>query len=173
MYLWTYFSAAEGWDIHAATTREGICRLNIWSGEAAFLAALGKDFPGRTWRRDDRCETLVEARRQLEEYFAGARRGFDLPLDLPGTPYQRRVWAELLRIPYGETRTYAELARRTDSVPRAAGQANGRNPVAVVVPCHRVVNVGGGLGGYGGGLDRKRRLLDLESRARILTAAAR
>jgi O-6-methylguanine DNA methyltransferase len=102
--------------------------------------------------------------RQLAEYFAGERSAFDLPLDTPGSQFQEGVWGELQRIPYGETISYGELAARV-GVPagsRAVGRANGSNRVAVIVPCHRVIAAGGGLGGYGGGLDAKRLLLDLE-----------
>ena len=111
-------------------------------------------------------EHVEEAKRQLVEYFAGARREFDLPLDAPGTPFEEAVWGELLRIPYGETRSYEALAKSVERPggSRAVGQANGRNRVAIVIPCHRVVNKGGELGGYGGGLWRKRFLLDLEQR---------
>jgi AraC family transcriptional regulator of adaptative response/methylated-DNA-[protein]-cysteine methyltransferase len=107
----------------------------------------------------------VEA--QLREYFAGGRRGFDLPIDLPGSGFQERVWSELRRIPYGETISYRELAERVGAPPawRAVGRANGSNRLAVIVPCHRVVATGGGLGGYGGGLPAKRFLLDLEAAA--------
>lgn len=105
----------------------------------------------------------VEA--QLAEYFAGERAAFDLPIDAPGSAFQERVWSELRRIPYGETISYGELARRV-GVPagsRAVGRANGSNRIAIIVPCHRVIAAGGGLGGYGGGLDAKRQLLDLEA----------
>jgi len=104
---------------------------------------------------------------QLREYFAGTRDAFDLPIDIPGSAFQERVWAELQTIPYGETISYRELAQRVDAVGayRAVGRANGSNRLAVIVPCHRVVAAGGGLGGYGGGLDAKRRLLDLEAGA--------
>jgi O-6-methylguanine DNA methyltransferase len=104
---------------------------------------------------------------QLREYFAGRRIAFDLPLDLPGSAFQERVWGELTRIPYGQTISYRELAERV-GVPagtRAVGRANGSNRLAIIVPCHRVVASGGGLGGYGGGLAAKRLLLDLEARA--------
>lgn len=103
--------------------------------------------------------------RQLDAYFAGELTAFDVPLHLVGTPFQLRVWEELRRIPYGETRTYGELAEALGkpSASRAVGLANGKNPVSIVVPCHRVVGAGGGLTGYGGGLDRKQRLLALES----------
>ena len=108
---------------------------------------------------------LQRAETQLREYFEGDRHDFDLPLDLPGSPFQERVWGELRRIPYGETITYRELAERVDASPawRAVGRANGSNRLALIVPCHRVVATGGGLGGYGGGLPAKRFLLDLES----------
>lgn len=103
---------------------------------------------------------------QLDGYLAGERTAFDVPLELHGTPFQRRAWAELERIRYGETVTYAEIARRIGrpGAARAVGSAVARNPVAIVVPCHRVVGSGGSLTGYAGGLDRKRRLLDLERR---------
>ncbi len=107
---------------------------------------------------------LAEARRQLGEYFAGERTAFELPLRARGTPFQERVWAALARIPYGETRSYREIATeigRPESV-RAVGAANGRNPLAIVVPCHRVIGADGSLTGYGGGLPRKTWLLGHE-----------
>jgi O-6-methylguanine DNA methyltransferase len=102
--------------------------------------------------------------RQLEEYFAGRRRQFDLPLDLRGTEFQQRCWQELLKVPYGETRSYADIARAigNPSAVRAVGLANGQNPIAIVVPCHRVIGSDGSLTGYGGGLEVKRQLLELE-----------
>jgi O-6-methylguanine DNA methyltransferase len=102
--------------------------------------------------------------RQLEEYFSGRRRRFDLPLDLRGTDFQKRCWQELLKIPYGETRSYAEIARAVGNplAVRAVGLANGQNPIAIIVPCHRVIGSDGSLTGYGGGLETKRRLLELE-----------
>jgi len=107
---------------------------------------------------------LDEAERQLREYFDGARRTFDLPLSLRGTPFQLSVWAALREIPYGETRTYGDIARRV-GVPggaRAVGMANNRNPISIIIPCHRVIGASGSLVGYGGGLDRKAYLLRLE-----------
>lgn len=108
---------------------------------------------------------LDRAEQQLDEYFAGARRSFDLPIDHPGSPFQERVWRELLQIPYGETISYRELGERVGASPawRAIGRANGSNRLAIIVPCHRVIATGGGLGGYGGGLAAKRFLLDLEA----------
>ena len=107
---------------------------------------------------------VTEARRQLGEYFEGRRRGFDLPLAPSGTPFQLRAWKALQDIPYGATRSYGEQARAMGQprAVRAVGAANGRNPIAIVVPCHRVIGGNGGLTGYGGGLDVKRFLIELE-----------
>jgi methylated-DNA-[protein]-cysteine S-methyltransferase len=117
------------------------------------------------WTEDPAWPPLRDCARQLAEYFAGGRGRFDLPLEPPGTAFQRRVWREIARVPYGTTITYAELARRAGAAgsARAAGAATGRNPLAIVVPCHRIVASGGGLTGYAGGLARKRSLLALES----------
>jgi methylated-DNA-[protein]-cysteine S-methyltransferase len=118
---------------------------------------------------EERCDTdplLREATRQLTAYFAGVLREFDLPLAPAGTAFQRSVWEQLRRIGYGETASYGEVARRlglTGHGARAVGLANGRNPIPVVVPCHRVVGASGSLTGYGGGIARKQQLLDLES----------
>jgi methylated-DNA-[protein]-cysteine S-methyltransferase len=107
---------------------------------------------------------LADSRAQLVEYFAGERSSFDLPLDPRGTPFQRRVWTALRDIPFGETISYAELARRVGDprAVRAVGGANGRNPLPLVVPCHRVIGADGSLTGFGGGIDRKRWLLQHE-----------
>ncbi|MGW1721849.1 methylated-DNA--[protein]-cysteine S-methyltransferase [Streptomyces sp. NPDC002306] len=101
---------------------------------------------------------------QLEAYFAGELQEFTLELRLAGTPFQRTVWEQLCRIPYGETRSYGELADALGNpkASRAVGLANGKNPIGIIVPCHRVIGAGGGLTGYGGGLDRKQRLLHFE-----------
>ena len=116
-----------------------------------------------SWQRDD--DAYREARTQLGEYFAGTRTEFDLELDMRGTQFQKDVWNALLTIPYGETRSYGEIAKqigRPDRA-RAVGSANGSNPISIIVPCHRVIGADGSLTGYGGGLDRKRFLLDHES----------
>lgn len=107
---------------------------------------------------------LVPYIRQLREYLAGQRRTFDMPLDLRGTEFQLRCWNELLKVPYGQVISYATLAGRVDSPNgfRAVGHANGQNPIAIIVPCHRVISSDGTLGGYGGGLPMKQWLLDLE-----------
>jgi len=113
---------------------------------------------------DDRHPVLVETARQLGEYFAGERNTFALPLDLAGTAFQRKVWDALLTIPFGETRSYGQIAEQIGrpSAVRAVGAANGRNPVSIVVPCHRVIGSNGWLTGFAGGLDVKSRLLRLE-----------
>jgi len=119
--------------------------------------------PDRTdWLRDD--TAFADAVAQLEEYFSGQRRDFDIELDFGGTPFQRRVWTALTTIPYGETRTYGQIARQIDAPGafRAVGLANGHNPIGIIVPCHRVIGTNGSLTGYGGGLERKRMLLGLE-----------
>ena len=115
--------------------------------------------------RED-AQALAAPVRELREYFAGEREAFDLPLAPGGTPFQRAVWTALLTIPYGQTASYGEIARRigAPAASRAVGLANGRNPIAVVIPCHRVIGASGALTGYGGGLDRKRWLLAHESR---------
>jgi methylated-DNA-[protein]-cysteine S-methyltransferase len=134
------------------------------------ITAIG--FPGQKhnieaqpdWQRDDAASELAAARRQLAEYFAGQRREFDLPLQPAGSPFQQSVWRALARVGYGRTSTYGALARalRRPAAARAVGAAVGRNPIAIVVPCHRIVGADGSLTGYAGGLDRKTRLLALE-----------
>jgi len=113
------------------------------------------------WAEEVTVAPLSATVRQLTEYFAGSRREFDLPLRLQGTTFQTRVWRELTEIPYGQTWSYGQLAQRIDkpSASRAVGLANGRNPISILVPCHRVIGADGSLTGYGGGIERKRWLL--------------
>lgn len=136
------------------------------------IAITGVSFDGdaaAAWRNGDAADVLHEAAAQLRQYFAGERTSFDLPLAPGGTEFQRRVWEVLRAIPYGETISYGELAARIGNrnASRAVGLANNRNPLPVIVPCHRVVGADGSLTGYGGGLDRKRDLLDLEARVAV------
>lgn len=121
--------------------------------------------PGEDWVRDDNHALLTEARRQIAAYFAGQRKTFDLPLSPRGTEFQRRVWDALGGIPYGTTISYGELARRIGDPKafRAVGLANGSNPISIIVPCHRVIGANGKLTGYGGGIERKKALLELEA----------
>lgn len=118
------------------------------------------------WRRTDQTPLLIETRRQLEAYFSGRLREFDLPLQLKtGTDFQKQVWLALAQIPYGRTMSYSDLAVLVGrpKACRAIGQANHRNPISIILPCHRVIGADGSLTGYGGGLERKRRLLELEA----------
>ena len=130
------------------------CWFDGCKGTAARIAGL---------RRDD--QVFAPVVEQLAAYFAGELRQFDLVLRAQGTPFQHEVWAQLRAIPYGETSSYGQVARRLGSAnkSRAVGMANGRNPISIIVPCHRVIGADGSLTGFGGGMDRKRFLLDLES----------
>ena len=125
----------------------------------------------RDWTRGD-CSVLSEAAAQLDAYFAGHRTSFDLPLRPVGTAFQQAVWAQLCLIPFGETISYGELARRVGNpnASRAVGMANGRNPIAILIPCHRVIGADGSLTGFGGGVDVKRSLLELEGLPTLATA---
>ena len=160
--------------MNAATTRR------VWTAyESPFgrltLTASGRGldglyFAGRAPNLKDPSgpQHLAQAIRQLDEYFAGTRQEFDLPLDLRGTPFQQAVWAQLQAVPYGATITYGDLAsriRRPDRI-RAAGAAVGRNPLPIIVPCHRVIAADGNLTGYLGGLHRKQALLGAEDAVR-------
>jgi methylated-DNA-[protein]-cysteine S-methyltransferase len=152
-------------------------RLTLVASDGGLAAILWEnDRPGRVRlaleSEDDRHPILLEAERQLREYFAGSRTQFELPLDPSGTDFQRQVWSELLKIPFGETRSYVEIARRIGSpgAARAVGAANGRNPISIVAPCHRVVGASGALTGFAGGLDVKARLLALERAGRPIPA---
>lgn len=108
---------------------------------------------------------LAETVKELDEYFAGKRTKFEIPLDLQGTPFQKKVWTALTKIPYGKTYSYKELAGKINNpkAMRAVGSANGKNPICIIVPCHRVIAADGSIGGYSGGLPVKKALLDLES----------
>jgi methylated-DNA-[protein]-cysteine S-methyltransferase len=133
-----------------------------------------KDKPGRvrlselTENRDH--PMLVKTQKQLEEYFGRRRKTFSVPLDMRGTPFQKQVWEALLTIPFGETRSYGQLARQlgNPNATRAVGAANGRNPIAIIAPCHRVIGSSGKLTGFAGGLNAKAHLLSLEGSDEIL-----
>lgn len=117
------------------------------------------------WRRDANAEFIAAVRAQLQEYFTGKRKRFDLRLAPEGTPFQRKVWRALTEIPFGATRSYGDIAARigAPTASRAVGAANGRNPISIIVPCHRVIGASGDLTGYAGGLGRKQALLELEA----------
>ena len=154
------------------TMASPVGRLTLVATDDGLSAVLWEnDRPGRVPLRIDGEErshpVLVEAEQQLREYFAGTRTEFTLPLDVVGTPFQRQVWEALRTIPFGETRSYSEIAAQIGSprAVRAVGAANGRNPLSIVAPCHRVIGASGKLTGFAGGLEVKARLLALESKA--------
>jgi methylated-DNA-[protein]-cysteine S-methyltransferase len=145
-------------------------RLKLVASDKALVAILWeKDSPRRVRLDDlvanDRHPVLVKTKRQLGEYFAGERKTFSIDLDMRGTRFQKDVWDALLAIPFGETRTYGQLAKQLGNprATRALGAANGRNPISIVVPCHRVIGSSGNLTGFAGGLETKARLLGLEN----------
>jgi methylated-DNA-[protein]-cysteine S-methyltransferase len=153
MLAWSRIEA-HGFEFGVVASEAGIRAIELHAGA---------ELPG------EECAShpaVREALAQLRAYFAGELRDFDLPLDMQGTAFQKRVWTELRRIPYGETRSYRDIAHSIGApkAVRAVGSANGSNPIPIVVPCHRVIGAGGSLTGYGGGLPLKRLLLDLEAR---------
>jgi methylated-DNA-[protein]-cysteine S-methyltransferase len=137
-------------------TTDGEALTGLYMGKPTKQPALGED-----WTERPGAGALPMAVRQLKEYFAGSRRQFDLPLKMAGTEFQQKVWRQLTEIPFGETCSYGQLARKIGNAnaSRAVGLANGRNPIAVIVPCHRVIGADGSLTGFGGGLPRKQWLL--------------
>jgi len=154
-----------------STMQSPLGQLKLMAGGDSLAAVLWeKEIPGRVRlsasEEYDAHPVLIEAKRQLAEYFAGERRAFDLKLDFAGTEFQKSVWQALLMIPYGETRSYGELAQQLGNhkAVRAVGAANGRNPISIIVPCHRVIGASGSLTGFGGGLEAKAFLLNLESK---------
>jgi len=159
---WTHLDTPVG---RLLLTTDGAALTGVWFERHRDGGDDRPSAAARAAERDDDHRVLVAARTQLGEYFARERRVFDLPLAAAGTAFQQRVWTALLDIPYGVTASYGDIARRLGlplTASRAVGLANGSNPVSIVVPCHRVIGADGSLTGYGGGLDRKRYLLDLE-----------
>lgn len=157
-----------------AATNKGICWISFDSAEASVMAI--KRW-GRTWLLCDhvveaQTPLLMDAIQQFSEYFEGQRTEFNLPLDIYGTPFQKKVWEQLRLIPYGEVRTYKDIALGIGSAKsvRAVGGANNRNPLSIILPCHRVIGSNGALVGYGGGLEIKQYLLELESSLLIHSA---
>lgn len=157
-------------DLSCLTVGSPIGELLLAADESALTGvyyAGRKHVPAihKHWKPDRKHPILIEAAAQLQDYFAGRRAGFDLPLRMTGTAFQKKVWKEIAQIPFGKTVTYGELARRVGSPTaiRAAGASTGRNPVSIIVPCHRVVGKNGSLTGFAGGLERKRHLLKLEN----------
>jgi methylated-DNA-[protein]-cysteine S-methyltransferase len=154
------------------TMKSPVGALRLVASHDGLAAVLWEnDKPGRVRLNlageDERNPVLVETERQLNEYFAGRRKKFSLKLDFAGTEFQRKVWQALLEIPFGQTRSYGEIAKRIGSpaAMRAVGAANGRNPISIVAPCHRVIGATGKLTGFAGGLDAKAHLLALEEKS--------
>jgi methylated-DNA-[protein]-cysteine S-methyltransferase len=152
-----------------------IGKLKLVASDKGLAAVLWETENPRRVRLEELVEdanhpVLREAERQLGEYFEGKRQSFSLPLDMRGTRFQNQVWDALLAIPFGETRSYGQLANQLGNpkATRAVGAANGRNPIAIVVPCHRVIGFSGKLTGFAGGLEAKAHLLDLEAKDRKL-----
>jgi len=148
-------------EVFVASTEKGLCMVDFKTSEKGFLQKLEGRFRGEVIRNDRRNRNVLT---QIDRYLKGKITKFDTPLDLRGTPFQKRVWDALLKIPYGQTRTYQDVARAIGHPRafRAVGNANGSNCIPLIIPCHRVIASDGGLGGYGHGLEVKRRLLDLE-----------
>ena len=156
-------------------TRTPVGALTLVAGGNGLAAVLWEnDDPARVplpaLEQDDRHPVLIETEKQLDEYFSGKRTEFSVPLDFKGTDFQNAVWRALMTIPYGETRSYMQIARQIGNpkAVRAVGAANGKNPVSIIAPCHRVIGAGGKLTGFAGGLKAKEFLLALESREQRL-----
>lgn len=156
------------------TVETPLGRVVLVAGERAVEELLLPETSPAETIPERRTHLLCRAEKELQEYFRGERQDFDLPLTPAGTPFQQRVWQELCRIQYGHTASYGEIARRIGlpKGPRAIGQANHRNPIPILIPCHRVIAAQGAPGGYGGGLDIKIRLLKLEGTRMIEDSAA-
>ncbi len=147
--------------VFVASTERGVCMVDFLTLEKAFLNELRKLFPGKIIRDDRKNKAVLS---QLKKYLKGKLRRFDCPLDMRGTPFEKKVWSKLAKIPYGQTRSYKEIARAIghSKAFRAVGNANGKNPLPLIIPCHRVIESNGGLGGFGHGIKVKKQLLDFE-----------
>ena len=167
--------AGERKSYSSKTMESPVGTLTLVASDKGLVAVLWeKDNPGRVrlgpLTPDDEHPVLLKAQRQLTDYFAGKIRKFSLELDFQGTEFQKKVWASLLEIPFGETRSYADIAQKIGKpkAVRAVGAANGKNPISIIAPCHRVIGSNGKLTGFAGGLDAKALLLGLESKGREL-----
>jgi O-6-methylguanine DNA methyltransferase len=147
--------------VFVASTEKGVCMVDFLTSEKSFLKRLKERFPGEIIRDDRKNKEVLS---QLKKYLIGQLKRFDCPLDFKGTPFEKRVWSELAKIPYGQTRSYKEIAQAIGhpNAFRAVGNANGCNSLPLIIPCHRVIESNGGLGGFGHGLKVKKQLLDFE-----------
>jgi O-6-methylguanine DNA methyltransferase len=158
---YSFFDSPVLKKVFVASTNKGLCMVDFLTSKGIFLKELRKQFPGEVVRDDRKNQKVL---RQLKKYLKGELKNFDCPLDMRGTSFEKKVWAALKRIPYGRTRSYKDIAKSIGHPKafRAVGNANGRNPIPLIIPCHRVIESNGGLGGFGHGLKVKARLLNLE-----------
>jgi len=147
--------------VFVASTEKGVCMVDFLTSEKAFLKELRRIFPGKIIRDDRKNKAVLS---QLKRYLQGKLRRFDCRLDLRGTSFQKKVWSKLGKIPYGQTRSYKEIAKAIGHPKafRAVGNANGKNPLPLMLACHRIIESNGGLGGFGHGIKVKKQLLDFE-----------
>jgi methylated-DNA-[protein]-cysteine S-methyltransferase len=147
--------------VFVASTERGVCMVDFLKSEKAFLTRLKEKFSGEIIRNDQKNRNVLN---QLKKFLKGDLKRFDCKPDFKGSPFQKRVWLALAKIPYGQTRSYKEIARAIGHPKafRAVGNANGQNSIPLIIPCHRVIESNGGLGGFGHGIGVKRRLLDFE-----------
>lgn len=147
--------------VFVASTEKGVCMVDFLTSERSFLNELRRSFPGKIIRDDRKNKEVLS---QLKKYLIGQLKHFDCPLDFRGTPFEQKVWSELAKIPYGQTRSYKEIGQAIGHPKafRAVGNANGKNPLPLILACHRVIESNGGLGGFGHGLKVKKQLLDFE-----------
>jgi O-6-methylguanine DNA methyltransferase len=147
--------------VFVASTERGVCMVDFFTSEKDFLKRLTKRFPGEIVRDDQKNRNVLN---QLRKYLKGKLQRFDCKLDFKGTPFQKKVWSALANIPYGQMRSYKEISKAIGHPKafRAVGNANGQNSIPLIIPCHRVIESNGGLGGFGHGIEVKRRLLDFE-----------
>ena len=150
-------------NVFVASTSKGLCMVDFLTSERAFLKELKSLIPGEILRDDRKNGKAIS---QIKGYLMGKLKRFDCSLDLRGTPFQRKVWTALAKIPHGSTRSYRDIARSIGHPKafRAVGNANGSNPIPIILPCHRVIESNGGLGGFGHGVKVKQQLLDFEKR---------
>lgn len=147
--------------VFVVSTDKGVCMVDFLTSEKAFLKRLREHFPEKPIRSDWHNKNVIS---QLKKFLKGKLKRFHCEFDLGGTPFQRKVWSELVKIPYGQTRSYKEIAEAINHPRafRAVGNANGQNPIPLIIPCHRVIERSGELGGFGHGVNVKKKLLDLE-----------
>ena len=160
-FYYSFFDSPILKKVFVASTERGVCMVDFLKSEKAFLKRLKKRFPGEIIKDDRKNKNVLN---QLKKYLKGDLKRFDCKTDFKGTPFQKKVWSALAKIPYGQTRSYKEIARAIGypKAFRAVGNANGRNSIPLIIPCHRVIESNGGLGGFGHGIEIKRRLLDFE-----------